>query len=55
MVWKSFFPFLFFIYLFIILHICHTWMIQNIELILILHKDNPSNYKMQFWNNNFIN
>ncbi len=35
------------------LHICHTWMIQ-IKLILILHKDNPSKYKMQFWNNDFI-
>ncbi len=27
----------------------HTWMIQ-IKQILILHKDNPSKYKMQFWN-----
>ncbi len=26
-------------------------MIQIIKLILILHKDNPSKYKMQFWNN----
>ncbi len=28
-------------------------MIQ-IKLILILHKDNPSKNKMQFWNNDFI-
>ncbi len=39
---------------FYFLHICHTWMIQIIKLILILHKDNPSKYKMQFWNNDFI-
>ncbi len=29
-------------------------MIQIIKLIFILHKDNPSKYKMQFWNNDFI-
>ncbi len=29
-----------------VLRICHTWMIQIIKLILILHKDNPSKYKM---------
>ncbi len=26
-------------------------MIQIIKLIFILHKDNPSKYKMQLWNN----
>ncbi len=50
-VWKSFCPYLFF---FFFLHICHTWIIQIIKLILILHKDNPSKYKMQFWNNDLI-
>ncbi len=44
-------PFLFFFYF---LHICHTWMIQIIKHILILHKDNPSKFKMQFWNDDFI-
>ncbi len=29
-------------------------MIQIIKQIFILHKDNPSKYKMQFWNNDFI-
>ncbi len=29
-------------------------MIQIIKQILILHKDNPSKYKMQFLNNDFI-
>ncbi len=29
-------------------------MIQVIKQILILHKDNPSKYKMQFRNNDFI-
>ncbi len=36
------------------LHICRTWIIQIIKQILMLHKDNPSKYKMQFWNNDFI-
>ncbi len=36
------------------LHICHTWMIQIIKQIIILHKDNPSKYKMWFSNNYFI-
>ncbi len=43
-------PFLFFYFL----HICNTWMIQIIKQILILNKDNPSKYKIQFWNNDFI-
>ncbi len=30
-------------------------MIQIIKQILILHKYNPSIYKMQFWNDDFIN
>ncbi len=38
---------------FFFLHICHTWMIQ-IKQILILHKDNQSKYKMQFLNNDLI-
>ncbi len=29
-------------------------MIQIIKYILILHKDNPSKYKMLFWNNDLI-
>ncbi len=29
-------------------------MIQIIKQILILHKDNLSKYKMQFWNKDFI-
>ncbi len=29
-------------------------MIRIIKQILILHKDNPNKYKMQFWNNDFI-
>ncbi len=29
-------------------------MIQIIKLISILHKDNPSKYKIQFWNNDLI-
>ncbi len=33
---------------------CHTWIIQIIKLTLMLHKDNPSKYKMQFWNNVLI-
>ncbi len=53
-VWKGFVffkPTVFFCFFF---HLCHTWMIQIIKLILILHKDNPSKYKMQFWNNDLI-
>ncbi len=44
-------PSCFFFYYF---GICHTWMIQIIKQILILHKDNLSKYKMQFWNSDFI-
>ncbi len=29
-------------------------MIQIIKQIVILHKDNLSKYKMQFWNNDLI-
>ncbi len=29
-------------------------MIQIIKQVLILHKDNPGKYKMQFWNNDLI-
>ncbi len=47
-VWKGFCPRPVFIFC-----ICHTLMIQ-IKYILILHKDNQSKYKMQFWNNDFI-
>ncbi len=53
-VWKSFCPLPVIFFLNIFLHICPTWMIQIIKQILILHKDNPSKYKMQFWNNDFI-
>ncbi len=35
-------------FFFVFLHICHTSMIQIIKHIFILHKDNPSKYKMQF-------
>ncbi len=42
-----------FLFYFIFLHVCHT-LIQIIKQILILLKDNPSKYKMQFLNNDFI-
>lgn len=31
-----------------LLHICHIYIFQNIKLSLILDKDSPSKYKMQF-------
>ncbi len=37
---------------FFFVHICHNF--QIIKLILILHKDNASKYKMQFLNDYFI-
>ncbi len=39
---------------FVIFCIFVTLKIQIIKQIVILHKDNPSKYKMQFWNNDFI-
>ncbi len=41
---------IFFIFIFCL----HVTMIQIIKYILILHKDNQSKYKMQFWNNYLI-
>ncbi len=54
--WKGFPPSCFFFFF-----ACHTLKIQIIKQILILQmlilniiKDNPSKYKMQFWNNDLI-